>query len=106
MSDNKRATGRTFRMMVKAIGMASEGKNVVMVFDSEFAANICRSRAHKMMDGYDWSIATKVNKTVIEFPNGAMIGFATTGVNVGFVTGYIHARNDGTVTTLTDHNII
>lgn len=98
-----RATGRTFRMILRAVLNASECKSTVLVFHSD---NLCHDAYDKIRRIVAGGVGTTFFKSfdnfTIEFQNGACIGI-TTKHNLTYVSRKIHKINGDVATVYHDH---
>lgn len=72
-----RRTGRTFRMLLAAIGSASEGNNVVIVGHSHRGAMDLYQITRRIIEGYGSGIIGHVKSLEFQLTNGATIKFIT-----------------------------
>ncbi len=75
MSESQRATGRTFRTVMKAITAASEGKQVYVIFHSESLCSMCLRTIIKIIECWSSHMirGVKSNCKTIEIDGGGKI---------------------------------
>ena len=72
MTDNERQTGRTFRMVLEAAMLASDGFPVYVVMNTEEDARwAATERGWMLCKGF----ALRLSPTVYTFPNGGFLHF-------------------------------
>lgn len=101
--DPKRATGRTFRMILRAVLNASEGKSTILVFHSDNLGRDAYNKIGKIISGgVGVAFFERFERNHMEFKNGACIGIATEH-NLTDVSRSIHKITGEVATVYHDH---
>lgn len=101
--DPKRATGRTFRMILRAVLNASEGKSTILVFHSDNLGRDAYDKIRKIIaGGASATFFKRFDKYNMELQNGACIGIATKH-NLTDVSRSIHKITGEVATVYHDH---